>query len=171
MIRQLLRYVGTLIGLQIVSSGLAYALIDIPWLSIPLALGFLALVWVAGRSLPADLDGDRHPLTVGRRAVHAGLALVIGLLWQFPGLLAPVRFLREELGLALYDGTSDLYDFACESWHLNLMPLLAAIPAGTVDGYHARYYIGLLSASPLLILLFLVAVLWPRQRRAGSRLV
>lgn len=165
MIRQLFRYTGTLIGLQLVTSGLAYALIEIPWLSIPLSLGFLALVWIAGRSLPADLDGDRYAPTPGRRAVHAGIALVIGLVWQLPGLLAPVRFLREELGLAEYDGLSDLYDFACESWHLNLMPLLAAIPAGTVDGYHARYYFGLLASSPLLILLFLAAVLWPRPRR------
>lgn len=160
---QLLRYMGALYGLQVVMSGLAFMLFDYYFLSIPVGLAFLALVVMAGRSLPGDLDGDRYAPSLGRRLFHGLLALVIGLLWQLPGLLAPVRFVREQVGVAEYDGISDLFDFACETWHLALMPIYSQIPPGTVDGYHATYYIALLSSSPALILLFLGAVLWPRR--------
>ncbi len=156
LLKQIARYTLTLYGLQIVMAGLVFLLIDLTWVAIPLGLIFLALVWVAGRSLPGDLD-------VLPRWSHGLAALEIGLLWQFPGLLATNRFVRENLGRSEYDGLSDLFDFLAESWHLALMPLLSAIPAGTVDGYHARYYIALLAASPFLILLVLVAGLLPRR--------
>lgn len=171
--RQALRYVVTLYGLQIVMSGLAYMTFDWLWLSIPLGLCFLGLVWAAGRSLPADLDGDANAPTARRRVVHGITALAVGLVWQAPGLLATVRFIREQVGAAKYDGISDLYDFLCETWHMVLMPIYTAMPAGTVDGYHARYYYALLGSSPLLILILLVAALWPRRSmirwRHGSR--
>lgn len=163
---QAVRYTAVLYGLQIVMSGLAYMVFDWYWLSIPLSFCFLGLVWMAGRSLPVDLDGDRFTPTLERRVAHGLVALVIGIAWQAPGLLAPVRFIRENLGLAQYDGVSDLYDFACESWHMILMPVYTRIPPGTVDGYHAIYYIALLASSAALILLFLVAVIWPRRRRS-----
>lgn len=166
--RQILRYVGTLWGLQIVTSGFAHLIFDLRWLSIPLAVGFLVLVWIAGRSFPGDLYG-RRPGPRRRLWIHGPAALLVGVLWQFPGLLAPIRFVQEEMGVAPYDGISDLYDFICETWHLNIMPLLAAIPPGTVDGYHARYYVGLLAASPALILLFLIAALWPQGRPRWGR--
>lgn len=164
MLWQVARYTLTLFALQVVLSGITYLLFDLWWLSIPVGLFFLGLVWVAGRSLPADLDGDRHAPTGRRRVVHGLAGLVIGLTWQVPGLLATNRFLREQMGLAEYDGISDLLDFLAESWHMVLMPLFAAIPPGTVDGYHARYYIALLAASPALILLLQIAVLVPRRR-------
>lgn len=160
-----IRYLGTLYGLQIVMSGLAYMVFDLWWLSMPIGLAFLALVWMAGRSLPADLDGDRYGHLRARWPLHGLVALLVGSAWQVPGLLATVRFVREQLGVAEYDGVSDLLDFLCESWHMALLPLLAAIPAGTVDGYHARYYIALLAASPVLVLLLTAAsVTAPRRR-------
>lgn len=162
----MVRYTGVLFGLQVVMSGLAYMVFDYYFLSIPLSLFFLGLVIMAGRSFGPDLDGDRFAPSLGRRVVNGMLALVIGLVWQLPGLLATVRFVRENLGLAEYDGVSDLYDFACESWHMILMPIYTQFPSLTVDGYHAIYYIALLASSPVLILLLMVAVLWPRRRRA-----
>lgn len=163
--RQVLRYIATLYGLQIVASGLAYLLFDLRYLSIPLSICFLGLVWWTGHSLPDLLDGDRYPSTRQRRWVHGPVAVLAGLIWQIPGLLAPGRFLGEKLGLAPYDGMSDLYDFVCEAWHLTLMPLLTTIPATTADGYHAGYYFALLATSPTLILLLLIAALWPRRKR------
>lgn len=164
LLRQIIRYVGSLYALQIVLAGLVFLLVDIRWLSILVGLLFLVLVGVAGRSLAGDLDGDRRPLTFGRRTAHGLTALVIGLLWQVPGLLATVRFVQEEMGLVEYDGLSDLMDFLAETWHMALMPLLAAIPPGSVDGYHARYYFALLATSPALILLLVVASLTVRRR-------
>jgi|GEM_PF-2945355 len=155
-LKQIARYTLTLYGLQLVMAGLVFLLIDWTWVAIPLGLAFLALVWIAGRSLRGDLDSLP-------RWSHGIVALVIGLLWQVPGLLATNRFVRENSGLSPYDGLSDLLDFLAETWHLALMPILSAIPAGTVDGYHARYYIALLACSPVLILLFTCATLLPRR--------
>lgn len=140
-------------------------LFDRWWLSIPVALLFLGLVWVAGRSLPGNLDGDRHAPTGRRRVAHGLVALLIGSVWQVLGLLATSRFVSEELGLAEYDGISDLLDFLAASWHMTLMPIFAAIPAGTVDGYHARYYFALLGSSPALVLLLALAAVLPHRRR------
>jgi hypothetical protein len=165
MVKQFARYVGWLFALQVVMNGLAYMVFDAYWLSIPLAVGFLGLVWAAGRSLPGDLDGDRYRPTAGRKVVHALFALAVGLVWQLPGLLAPIRFIREQIGVSQYDGLSDLLDFLAESWHMILLPIYTRLPPATVDGYHALYYILLLASSAVLILLLAVAALWPRRRR------
>lgn len=149
MIRQMLRYLGTLFALQAVFGGIVFFLSDVRVLALAGAIAFLALVWLAGRSFAADLD--RRPWPV------AGAALLTGFLWQLPGYQGSLRFVTDTVGWTAYDGITDLQDFAMETWHTVLLPLLAAIPPGLVDNYYARYYIWLVLGAPLLTLCFAAA--------------
>lgn len=151
MIRQVLRYLGTLLALQAVFGGIVFFLSDVRVLALAGSAAFLALVWVAGRGFADDLD--RRPGAV------AGAAVVTGLLWQIPGYQGSLRFVTDTIGWSNYDGITDLQDFAMETWHTVLLPLLAALPPGVVDNYYARYYIVLVLGAPLLTLLFVAAAL------------
>lgn len=142
--RRILRYAGLLLALQAVFSGLVFLLSDIGWLALLVSLTYLALLWTAGRSYATDGGG-----WLG--------ALLAGLLSQLPGLQGTARSLSDMIGWTAYDGVTDLQDFAMETWHTVVMPLLSSIPTGQVGGYYARYYIALLAASPLLISLFSLA--------------
>lgn len=140
----LLRYTGLLVALQAVFSGIVFLLSDVGWLAILISMGFLVLLWLAGRSYAAE--GGRW----------SG-AMAAGLLAQLPGLQGTLRSFSDMIGWTSYDGVTDLQDFAMETWHTVLMPLLSTMPTGQVGGYYARYYIALLAASPLLVLLFSLA--------------
>lgn len=142
--RRTLRYTGLLFALQAVFSGIVFMLSDIGWLALPVSMVYLALVWVAGRSYAAEGGGWQG-------------AFLAGLLSQLSGLQGTVRSLSDMVGWTAYDGVTDLQDFAMETWHTVVLPLLASIPTGQVGGYYARYYIALLAASPLLIILFSLA--------------
>lgn len=151
MIRQTVRLIGTLVGLQFVLGGVAFLLAEYRWLAMAVGLAFLALVALAGWSFAGEADQGRWPsmLTV----------LLAGLIWQLPGLQGTVRYLSDTAGWTAYDGITDLQDFLMESWHTVSMPLLSVMPAGVVSGYYARYYIALVWLSPLLILLLTAAAL------------
>lgn len=149
MVLRSLRYLGTLYAVQAVFGGIVFLLADFTWLSYLPALAFLVMVWLAGRAFAAE--GGRWPG-----------ALLIGLLWQVPGLQGTLRFVSDRTGWTSYDGVTDLQDFAMETWHTVLLPLLSAIPRGLVEGYYARYYIALVAVSPLLILAFTLAAAAPR---------
>lgn len=151
MIRQMLRYLGTLFALQAVFGGIVFFLSDVRVLALAGSVAFLALVWVAGRGLADDLDQRPGPV--------AGAAFLTGLLWQIPGYQGSLRFASDTIGWSEYDGITDLQDFAMETWHTVLLPLLAAIPPGLVDNYYARYYIWLVLGAPLLTLLFVAAAM------------
>lgn len=155
--RHILRYSALLIAMEIVFSGIAFLLADWPWLAVLPAPAFIALVWVAGASFAADWERPR-----GSTAVAAAL---IGLVWQLPGLQGSIRFLTDEVGWTAYDGITDLQDFAMQTWHTVFLTVFSHV-GGQVGGYYAVYYIGLVLASPLLILLFIGAALW-KWRRPG----
>ncbi len=159
--RTMFRYLGTLFALQAVFSMIVFLLSDFRWLAMAFSLLFLGVVFKAGRSFADDLRG-KYP---------GALALAVGLVWQLPGLQGTLRFISDTIGITQYDGVTDLMDFAMETWHTVLLPLLAAIPKGLVDGYYARYYIALVAGSPALILLFtLAATPLPINYLQGKRL-
>lgn len=167
MIRYTLSFVWTLVALQLVFGGLVFLLADLVWLALPATMLFLGLVWVAGRSFAQEPSGLRRPLGVllrvtDRRSLTG--AILTASIWQLPGLQGSLRFLTDTLGWTNYDGMTDLQDFAMETWHTALLPILAAVPVGLVDGYYARYYILLVVASPVLIACFVVAAATVRRR-------
>lgn len=141
MAKQVLRYTGTLYALQAVFGGIVFLLSDFRWIALTFSLIFLGLVLRAGSSFAADGGGP------------AG-AVLTGLLWQVPGLQGTLRFISDRIGWTQYDGTTDLMDFAMETWHTVVLPQVGSIPPGLVDQYFARYYIALVAGSPLLALLF-----------------
>lgn len=146
----LLRYAVTLFALQVLFNGVVFLISDYQAVALLASLPFFALVWAAGRALARE-GASRHPITT------AACAAAAALIWQLPGLQGTVRFLSDMVGWTQYDGITDLQDFAMQTWHTVALPLLAAIPPGQVGGYYARYYFGLLAASPLLVLLFVSA--------------
>lgn len=155
MLRYSLRYAGMLFGLQAVFGALVFLLSDWFWLALPVTLLFCGLVWAAGRSFTAGAPGP-----------HRAAAWLTATAAQLPGLQGSLRFLTDRWGPSEYDGITDLQDFAMQTWHTVLLPLLTAIPVGLVEGYYARYYIALLLLSPLLVMLFAAAALWSRRSPA-----
>lgn len=156
--RQVLRYALLLFALEAVASGLAFLLSDWAWLAVLVAPAFLWLVWMAGASFAAERDRPGAPWL---GALAAALA-------QWPGLQGSVRFLTDTTGLTEYDGVTDLQDFLMQTWHTVFLPLLALLPNWRADGYYALYYVGVVVASPLLVVLFAAAA-WMKQRRPGHR--
>jgi len=142
-----LRYLGTLYALQVVFSGIVFLLADYIWLSIPLGIGFLIMVGLTGRGLALETSHVRRRYLIP-------MALVVGSLWQLPGLQGTIRYVTDRMGVTAYDGVTDLQDFAMETWHTAVLPLLGQIPTGLIHGYYARYYIALVAMSPLLVLVF-----------------
>lgn len=140
----MLRYLGTLFALQAVFGMLVFLLSDYRWVATIVSITFLGLIFMAGRSFGEDLLG-RAPVA---------LAPIVGLVWQLPGLQGTVGSVSDMIGFTTYNGITDLMDFGMETWHTVLLPILAAIQSGQVDGYYARYYIALLALSPMLVLLF-----------------
>lgn len=155
--RHILRYIALLIAMEIVFSGIAFLLADWPWLAVLPAPALIALVWLAGSNFAADWDRPRWST--------AAAATLIGLVWQVPGLQGSIRFLTDTVGWTEYDGVTDLQDFLMQTWHTVFLTVFSHV-GGQVDGYYAVYYIGLVLASPVLILLFLSAALW-KLRRPG----
>jgi hypothetical protein len=165
-IRYTLRFVGTLVALQLVFGGLVFLLSDLVWLALPATILFLGLVWVAGRTFVQGPSELRRPLgalsRVNARPSLTG-AIVTALIWQLPGLQGSLRFLTDTRGWTAYDGITDLQDFAMETWHTALLPILTAVPVGLGDGYYARYYILLVAASPALVASFVIAAATARR--------
>lgn len=149
--RRVFRYTVTLVALQAVFGAIAFLLADLRLPSILVGLLFFGLVWAAGRAFATEGGG------------WAGAAAA-GLFWQMPGLQGSLRYLSDTLGWTAYDGITDLQDFAMESWHTVLLPQLAALPRGLVDGYYARYYIGLVLLSPCLVAAFTLAATFRRRQ-------
>ncbi|HEY3366051.1 MAG TPA: hypothetical protein VGK74_13420 [Symbiobacteriaceae bacterium] len=167
--RKLLQAVVALVLLQVVMGGITFLAADYRPVAVLVGLGFLALVWVAGRGFGRDADPGP-----GRTAQHgpgrtAAQALLAGLLWQLPGLQGSIRFATDQVGWTAYDGITDLQDFLMETWHTVLMPLLGVLPAGQVAHYYARYYILLVAVSPFLVLLFACAALSGAVRGRGRQ--
>lgn len=159
--KRMLRYLGTLFALQVIFSMIVFLISDYRWLAVAGSLIFLGLVWKAGRSFGAETTGQWPP----------ALALIVGLVWQIPGLQGSTGSLSDMLGFTDYNGITDLMDFGMETWHTAVLPLVAALPPGRVDGYYARYYIALLAMSPSLVLLFtLAATPWRLNYLQGKRL-
>lgn len=149
MLRQCLRTLALLFGLQAVLGGIVFLLADFRWLALPIGMAFLVLVWITGVSLGRGLDLPRP--------AALGISLILGLTWQIPGLQGTLRSFSDMRGWTAYDGVTDLQDFAMQTWHTVMLPVLASIPPGAVGGFYARYYIALLCLSPLLITLFTLA--------------
>lgn len=143
--RIILRYAAMLFALEAVFSGLTFLLTDFGWIAAVVAPLFLYTVWKAGASFAAEWDRSCRSTALAAAAV--------GVLSQAPGLQGSVRFLTDTVGWTQYDGITDLQDFAMETWHTVFLPLLSALPVWRVAGYYAPYYIGVVLASPLLILL------------------
>ncbi|HYF91614.1 MAG TPA: hypothetical protein VD969_05180 [Symbiobacteriaceae bacterium] len=155
--RLIMRYVGLLAAMEVVFSGIAFLLSDWPWLAALAAPVFVVLVWLTGVALAADRGCSRRATAL--------TAAFIATIWQLPGLQGSIRFLSDTAGWTEYDGVTDLQDFLMQTWHTVFLPVLAHI-GGRAGGYYAAYYVGLVLASPLLILLFVCAALW-KMRRPG----
>lgn len=140
-----LRYLGALLLLQI--AGIVFAHTAFGWL--PLALlvsaGYLYLVFHLARSLR---------LQVHNAGWRTAVALVVSALWQLPALAGSINMFREAMKWTRYDGTSDLLDFAMQTWQTPLMPLLSLLPRQETRWELAPYYLGVAVAAPLLVLLF-----------------
>jgi hypothetical protein len=152
------KHVSTLIGLQLVLGAIAFLLSDYPWASRLVSVLFLVLIGLTLRSFATGWAW-RH------RWGAWMAALMVGLVWQLPGLQGSVRYLTDTLGWTTYNGVTDLQDFAMETWHTIFLPLLALVPSGQVHGYYARYYMGLIYLSPLLVLLLLTTTILLSSRR------
>lgn len=148
--------VGSLWLLQTIAGVFAHAAFDLCPLALAISALFLLLAFISARELAA-LAGP----AAGRRAA---LALLVGVLWQLPALLGSANLLREELGLAPYDGNSDLLDFAMQTWQTALMPVISLFPgqvAGRSVPWFAAYYVALAASAPGLVVGYVLAALPP----------
>jgi hypothetical protein len=152
------RHLSTLIGLQVVLGAIAFLLADYRWAAGLVSLLFLVLIGLTWRSFATGWAW-RH------RWGAWMVAMLVGLVWQLPGLQGSVRYFTDTVGWTSYDGVTDLQDFAMETWHTIFLPLLALIPPGQVHRYYARYYMGLIYLSPVLVLLLLTTTILLSSRR------
>lgn len=152
MIRTILRYTGALWLLQI--EAWALAAITFQWRPVATAvsLAYLYLAWRLARAQAQELP-DRS----GRRLLGT-LAVVV--LWLLPALAGSINVGLELTGVRQYDGISDLFDFAMQSWQTPLMPLLDLLPRG-FWGDWVPYYWALSASGPLAGLAYLIAAVWP----------
>lgn len=152
----LVRQTGSLWLLQLIAGVFAHIAFDIRPLALAVTMAYLLLALLSAR----ELAREAAP-AVGRRAL---LALGVALLWQLPALLGSVNLAREELGLTLYDGNSDLLDFAMQTWQTALMPVLALFRGeltGQTYRWYAAYYTALAASAPAVLLGYVLAALWP----------
>lgn len=157
MLGPVLRHTVLLWGLQVLCGTLAQLLYG---LTVPAALVTVLYAvlagWVALEMARAHQSQPWH-----RRAAGA---LLTASLWQLPALAGSMGWVGEAMGWAVYGATSDLLDFAMQSWSTVLMPLLAVLPVGRDPVFGlAWYYHGLVWGGPVLVLSFVVTAAWPRR--------
>lgn len=161
MVVRLFRYTWPLWLLQLVAGSLALAVYDWRAVALPLSCLYIALAFGSAFSLREESirTGKRAPL----------LALGVALLWQLPALLGTINQVCEQWGLTPYDGNSDLFDFAMQTWQLALMPVLGLFPGKGADDL-AGYYMGLTLAPVVMSLLYVSVAVWPSARGQVERL-
>jgi hypothetical protein len=163
MVKHCLRLLGSLFALQLLFSAIVFLVSSWQLPALVLGLGFLYLITRVARQFGAQVRK-----TEGHRA--RAWAFFTGLIWQLPGLQGSVRFVTDQIGWTSYDGMTDLQDFGMETWHTVLLPLAAQIPSGWTVGIYAPYYLALLLASPLLVVLLTTAAGAPARLYATGRI-
>lgn len=152
-----LRTAGVLLALEACLGAAVHLVVDHGTVALVLALAYLALCLGAARALATQVPAA---------ALRLAAAALAGALWQAPGLAGTLNRLAEVAGWKAYDGASDLFDFAMQTAHTVLMPVLVRIPD---HGEWAGYYRGLVWTSPVLWLALVVVALPRRSGRCTRR--
>lgn len=143
---QFLMVTGHLMTLQLLAGILVWWLSPWPWLSLPIAVGWLALLIV-------DL---RHPRFAGALSWwQRSLALLLA---ESPAVVFGVWNVLYFCG---YAPRFELGAFVIQLWLTPLMPLLAFCPDGVVLG--RDLWLWALSCAPVVLIAVLVLASWRRQ--------